>query len=202
LAASAPGANLGDTLAGTSVSIGGLPAPVIYAWSTQVGAVVPFGVSGSSAQVVVQYQGTQSAPATVGVAAASPALFTLNQSGTGQAVAYNQDGTGAVNGPAAPIKIGSSILLYLTGAGQTSPAGADGQLATAPLPVPLLPVTANIGGSTATVTYKGEILGVVNGVMAVVVQIPSGIAAGNAVPVTVSVGGVFTQSGVTIAVKN
>ncbi len=202
LAASTPGANLGDTLAGTGVSIGGLPAPVIYAWSTQVAAVVPFGVSGSSAQVVVQYQGTKSAPATVGVAAASPALFTLNQSGTGQAVAYNQDGTGALNGPAAPIKIGSSILMYITGMGQTNPAGVDGQVATAPLAAPVLPVTATIGGAAATVTYKGEIQGVVNGVMAVVVQIPSGIAAGNAVTVTVTVGGVATQTGVTIAVKN
>ena len=202
LAASTPGANLGDTLAGTSVSIGGLPAPVLYAWSTQVAAVAPFGISGSSAQVVVRYQGTQSAPATVGVAAASPALFTLNQSGTGQAVAYNQDGTGALNGSATPIGAGSSILLYLTGAGQTSPAGVDGQVAAVPLAAPVLPVTATIDGAAAPVTSAREIQGSVNGIMAVVVQIPIGNAPGSAVPVTVQVGGVSTQAGVTIAVKN
>jgi len=34
------------------------------------------------------------------------------------------------------------------------------------------------------------------------VQIPAGVVAGGAVPVTISVGGIAAQSGVTIAVAN
>jgi len=109
---------------------------------------------------------------TVSVAAAAPALFTLNSSGTGQAAAYNQDGSYAVNGPGSPIKIGSSILLYLTGAGQTNPSGADGQIATAPLAAPVLPVTATVGGVAAPVTYKGAIQGVLKTAAAVALFFP------------------------------
>jgi uncharacterized protein (TIGR03437 family) len=201
LTLSPAGSNVGDALAGTSVWINGLPAPVTYTWNTQVAAVVPYALSGSAAQVVVQYENTLSAPASAPVAAASPALFTLNLSGTGQAAAYNEDGTNAVNGAASPIQRGSSIALYITGAGQTNPPGIDGHLASAQPPVPVLPVTATIGGAPATVTYAGGIPGVVDGVMGVIAQVPASIAAGNAVPVSIQVGGVATQAGVTIAVK-
>jgi len=65
-------------------------------------------------------------------AAVSPGLFTLNQSGTGQAAVVNQDGT--INGPNNPAPAGSTIVLYGTGQGQVSPAVADGTAApSAPL---------------------------------------------------------------------
>ncbi|MGD0498864.1 MAG: hypothetical protein ABSC23_10565 [Bryobacteraceae bacterium] len=190
-----------NNLGGARVWFNGAPAPIVYAWNTQVAAVVPYSVSGSTVQVAAQYQNLISAPATVAVAPSSPGLFTLNASGKGQAVALNQDGTNALNGAANPIQRGSSIALYVTGVGQTNPAGADGQLGSAPLPVPAQPVTATIGGLPATVSYQGEIQGVVNGVMLAIVQVPSGIAPGNATPVSVQVNGVSSQAGVTIAVK-
>jgi uncharacterized protein (TIGR03437 family) len=191
-----------NSLAGTRVLFNGVPAPIVYAWNTQVAAAVPYGISGSTAQVIAEYQNQISAAATVQVAPASPGLFTLDQSGKGQAVALNQDGTNAINGAANPIQIGKSIALFVTGVGQTSPAGVDGQLGSAPLPVPALPLTVTIGGAPATVTSKSAIQGVIAGVMLVIAQVPTGITAGNAVPVSVSVGGVSTQSGITLAVKN
>jgi uncharacterized protein (TIGR03437 family) len=65
-----------------------------------------------------------------------------------------------------------------------------------------LPVTATIGGVNAPVTYAGAAPGEVAGVVQVNVQVPAGVATGSAVPVTVSVGGIAAQQGVTISVSN
>jgi uncharacterized protein (TIGR03437 family) len=190
------------SLAGTTVFFNGAAAPVIYTSANQVAAVVPFAISGARAQVVVLYQGQLAAATTLPLAAAAPALFTLDQSGKGQAAAVNQDGTNAVNGAAHPIKIGSYISLYITGAGQTNPPGIDGLPGAVPYPLPALGVTATIGGKQATVQYAGGASGLVAGVMQVNLQIPTGITPGNSVPVTVQVGTATTPTGVTIAVTN
>src|SRR5262249_17600358 len=45
------------SLAGTSVVVNGAAAPVLYTSANQVGAIVPYGVTGTRAQVLVQYLG-------------------------------------------------------------------------------------------------------------------------------------------------
>src|ERR1035438_7849247 len=50
------------SVGGTSVYVNGVLAPMLYASANQVAAVVPFGVSGSLAQLYVQYQNVTSAP--------------------------------------------------------------------------------------------------------------------------------------------
>ena len=191
---------VGTSLAGTSVIIGGTPAPILYTSATQIGAVVPYSVAGPYVQVFVQYQGQTSPPVPMAVAPVVPALFTADSSGKGQAAASNQDGT--VNGPAHPAKVGSYISLWLTGAGQMNPAGVDGQPGAAPLPRPAAAVAVTIGGQSVTPQYAGQAPNVVAGVMQINAQIPSGTQAGNAIPVVVQVGSVSTQAGVTIAVGN
>jgi uncharacterized protein (TIGR03437 family) len=173
---------------------------VLYTSANQVGAIVPFGISGSQVQVTAVYNGQTSAALPASVATAVPALFTLNASGSGQAAAVNQNGS--VNGASAPVKIGDAISLYLTGAGQTNPPGSDGLPGTGPSGGPVLPVTASIGGRTATVQYAGSAQGLVAGVIQVNVIVPTGVTAGAAVPVTVQVGSNNTQPNVTIAVSN
>jgi uncharacterized protein (TIGR03437 family) len=189
------------SVGGTSVYFNGTAGPVLYASSTQVGAIVPFGIDGSTAQVYVSYEGLVSTPVNVAVAAAAPALFTANNSGTGQAAAINW-ADGSYNGGAHPASSGQWVLLYGTGFGQTDPGGVDGAPSLAPvLPLPVLqPVTVTIGGQTADSNYAGGAPYIVQGVMQVNAQIPSGLPAGNAA-VVVSVGGVPTQTGVTVAVS-
>jgi len=187
-------------LAGTAVSFNGIPAPMIYSWTTQVAVVVPYGTTGSTAQVTVTYQGETTAAFSVPIASSAPSLFTLNSTGTGQAAAINQDGI-TINGAAAPARVGDIISLYATGEGQTTPSGVDGKPAQVPLPKPNLPVTVLIGGQNAQVQYAGGAPGEVAGLMQVNAQIPSGIQTGNAVPVIVRVGGVPSQAGVTVAIR-
>jgi uncharacterized protein (TIGR03437 family) len=188
-------------LAGTSVQFNGIPAPMIYTSATQVAAIVPYEITGTSVPVTVTYQGQTSAATLVVVAASAPAIFTLDSTGQGQAAAVNQNGS--INTTSAPALIGSIVSLYATGEGQTTPLGVNGKPATVPLPKPNLPVSVTIGGQTvsaAQIQYAGGAPGLVAGLLQVNVQIPSGVTPGNAVPIAVSVGGKTSQASVTLAV--
>ncbi|MBZ5579046.1 MAG: SMP-30/gluconolactonase/LRE family protein [Acidobacteriia bacterium] len=195
------GANgtVSTSLAGTRVLMGGIPAPILYTSPTQVGAVAPFGLIGSSVAVVAEYLNQATAPQSLAVVAANPGLFTLNYSGKGQAVAVNQ--TGQLNTSSSPAAVGSQLLLYASGLGQTSPTGTDGLLGTAPLPAAAQPVHVTIGGQPATVISATGVAGQLAGLMQVTVQVPAGITTGAAVPVTVQVGSATSASGVTVAVS-
>jgi len=171
------------SLSGTRVLFNGTPAPIIYASATQVAAIVPYETTGANVQVVAQYGNQTSAAVSVPVASSNPGVFTLDSSGKGQAAA---------------ITTGSVVTLYVTGEGQTSPAGLDGLPAPNPAPKPVLPVTVTIGGQNANVQYAGGAPGLVEGVMQVNATIPSGVT--GAAPVVVKVGTASSQPGVTIAV--
>jgi len=198
----------GDQLAGTTVSFRGVSAPIYYASATQVAAIVPYEISGStSVPVEVSYQGQLSAPFNVSFAPVSPGLFTANATGAGQAAAINVvDGT--LNTAANPVKIGAYISLYATGEGQTSPNGIDGKLSPSmlPIPAPVQKVTATVGGIAATVAYAGAVPGVVAGLMQVNIQIPASstnattgvittLTPGGYVPVILTVGSTSTVAG-------
>jgi uncharacterized protein (TIGR03437 family) len=190
-----------NQLAGVSVTFNGIPAPLIYVSSTLVAAVAPYELQGAStANIAVTYQGAISATTAVPVTSAAPGIFTANTTGLGQAAAVNQNGS--LNSASNPAGRGSFISLYVTGEGQTLPSGIDGKIAvTPPYPRPMQPVTVTIGGVAATVTYAGGAPTAVAGLMQVNVQIPANAPTGAAVPVTVSVGQIAAQSGVTIAVN-
>ncbi|MEP6715058.1 MAG: IPT/TIG domain-containing protein [Terriglobia bacterium] len=190
----------GTQLAGTTVTINGQAAPIIYTSSSIVAAIVPYSVNGrSSVPVSISYQGKVTANRTLPVALTAPGVFTADASGSGQAAAVNQDGT--LNGVAHPAPIGSIVAFYLTGEGQTNPAGVDGKLANAaPYPAPLQNVSVTVNGLSASIAYAGAAPTLVAGVMQLNVQIPSGVDPNSAVPVNVSIGGTFSQL-VTIAVS-
>jgi uncharacterized protein (TIGR03437 family) len=185
-------------LAGTRVLFNGVAAPVIYAWEPLASAVVPYGIADGPLQVVVEYQGVQSAPLQVQVAADSPGLFTSDAGGKGQAAALNENGTFNMANASAPA--GSIVSLFATGEGLTTPAGVDGKAGSSPLPRPRLNVQAVIDGQLAEVLYAGGVLGAVAGVMQVDVRVPAGTRAGS-VPLSIMVGTVTSQPGVTIAVS-
>jgi uncharacterized protein (TIGR03437 family) len=187
------------TVAETRVLFNGIPGPILYSWTNQVSAIVPYTVTGAAADVVVEYRGQKSLPVSVPVAASAPAIFTSNSSGSGQAAAFNQDGS--VNGSAHPAPIGNVVVLFATGEGATSPAGTDGKPAAVPLPKPVQLVEATIDGKPAEVQYAGAAPGLVAGVIQVNVKIPDGVSVGSSVPVILRVGGTGSPSGVTIAVS-
>jgi uncharacterized protein (TIGR03437 family) len=193
------------TAGGVRVLFDGIAAPMQYAAENQVAPIVPYSVAGKTSTVVqLEYNGVRTPAIALPVAAASPALFTLNGSGLGQAAAFNQDGS--LNTSATPAAKGSVVVLYATGEGQTSPAGVDGKIAgDLPLPVPTGTVTVLVGGppgvgKSAAVLYAGAAPTLVAGVLQMNVVIPEDAPSGN-VPISFTVNGVSSSELATIAVK-
>ncbi len=124
-----PSGFLSTALANTQVFFDDNPAPLLYASSGQLNAVVPFAVAGRDhTEVVITNSGQASLALDLAVTNSAPALFTMDSTGKGQAAVLNQDGS--LNGDLNPAGRGSIIVLYATGGGETSPAGIDGLLAT------------------------------------------------------------------------
>jgi uncharacterized protein (TIGR03437 family) len=191
------------SLGGTQVFVNGNPAPLTYVAKGQINAVIPYEVApAQTASVVVVYQGNASAASQIAIAAVKPGIFTGNSSGHGQGAILNQDYS--VNGPANPAPRGQYVIIYGTGEGVTTPPGMDGRVsATAGTPLPNVAAscTATIGGQPATVAYCGEAAELTSGVLQLNVLVPQSVTPGGAVPVTVTIGGVTSQAGVTLAVQ-
>jgi uncharacterized protein (TIGR03437 family) len=190
---------LSSRLGETRVLFDGVASPLVFAADGQISAVVPYAVAGSaSVEVLVEFFGVLSAPVTVAVTAASPALFTVNSQGWGPAAALNQDYR--LNTAQNPAPRGSVVLLFATGEGMTDQA-ADGVLATPPLPRPLLPITVTVGGRPAEVLYAGAAPGLVAGVMQINARIPDDAPTGDGVMVVVDAGEIPGARWVTLAVR-
>lgn len=193
---------LTKTLGGVRVLFDDVPAPMVFAWSSQLSAIVPFGVAGKSeTRVRVEYDGRRSNEVVLPVAAAAPGIFSLNASGEGSGAIFNQDGT--VNTPATPAPAGSVIVIYATGAGQTSPAGEDGKInpAVLPLPAPVNRVRVFVAGSEAEILYAGNPPYLVHGALQVNARIPANTPAGAFIPLVLQVGGAQSQRNLYVSVR-
>src|SRR5688572_17201692 len=185
------------SLAGTRVLFDGIAAAMIYTSAAQVSAVVPYGLAGQSrTEVRVEYNGHISEPVSLPVATASPGVFTVNSTGTGQVAALNQNGS--VNGSGSPAEAGSVVIIFATGGGSTNPGTADGAVVTG-APRLQADVAVAIGGASAEVLYAGSAPFLVSGVVQINARVPPGLS-GSALPVRITVAGVASQGGVTLAV--
>jgi uncharacterized protein (TIGR03437 family) len=192
-----PDGKIATNLGGAQVMFDGVAAPVIYASSTQVNAVVPYEVSGSSAtNVSVLFGGTTIAAGAYAVAPASPGIFTV---GEGEAAVLNQDHS--LNSPANPAARGSIIQIYGTGAGATTPAGVTGEITGSASKIPLLPAKVTIGGTAATVVYAGSAPDAISGLVQVNAIVPMNVTPGPSLPIVVSIGDSPSQKNVAIAVQ-
>jgi uncharacterized protein (TIGR03437 family) len=190
---------IGTSLGGTEVFFNSFHAPILYSSAGQVSVIVPYELAGaSSTNVQVEYAGKESAAVDVRVIDAVPGIFTLNLDGQGAII--NQDGT--VNSTKNGAPVGSTVSIYATGGGQTSPAGVDGAISAdkLPLPEPVENVSVEIGGLPATVAYAGAAPGEVSGLLQVNATIPAGVPKGTSVPVVITVGTAASQAGVTVFV--
>jgi uncharacterized protein (TIGR03437 family) len=186
---------------GAQAQFDGVTAPLLSAQSGQVTAVVPYEVSGNpSTQLQVSYQGQSSIAVAVPVAAAAPGIFTVDGSGNGQGLIANEDGS--ANAPGNAASVGTTVVVYATGEGQTIPVGVDGKLGDpATPPVPILPVTATVGGLDAPVGAASGISGMTAGYLQVSVQIPPDVMVGDSVPIVLNIGGITSQANVTLALQ-
>ena len=112
----------------------------------------------------------------------------------------------SVNSATNPARKGSVVVLFVTGEGQTVPAGVDGKLAAGSLPKPSAPITVHLGGppgigTDAQVQYAGAAPGLVAGVMQINLVIPPDAPSGN-VPLYFSVGNANSIDMTSVAIQD
>ncbi len=187
-----------SNIGGTQVLFDGVAAPFIYALAGQSSVVVPYEVAGKQ-QTMVQYvfNGIASNTIAVPVTPTAPAIFAADATGTGPGLILNQDSS--LNTAKNPAAAGSEIQILATGGGTIVGGATDGALSTS-AGKQTLPVTATVGGKTATVVYAGPAPDEVSGVMQVNLIVPPGLGSGPQ-PVILMVNGVASQSGITVAIQ-
>lgn len=189
---------LPNSLQGVSVTVDGLPAYLDYVSPTQVNALVPDDDTLGPVPVQVTAGGVASNVVTVQKSLFAPAFLTFDGTHVAALHAdYSPIGApnllaGAVTTPARP---GEIVLLYGVGFGPAQPPQPSGQLVTTATPL-ANGVQIAIGGQTAPVAYAGLTGSGLYQFNVTVPQLPSGDAA-----VGATIGGVSTQTGVSITVQ-
>ena len=170
---------LPSALNGTSVTIGGKNAPLMYVGPGQINAQVPVDVPAGQQAVVVKSVVGAGTSFNVTVAATAPAIFF---SAAGAAVLKNADFS--VVSAANPAKAGDVILVYCTGLGATSASLATGTVVPSTTTANTsVPVTATIGGKPATVTYAMASPGFA-GLYQVALTVPAGVTGSSPIVLT------------------
>jgi uncharacterized protein (TIGR03437 family) len=200
-ASSAASVPLPSNLSGLSMDFGGSVAtPLFFVSPYQVNAQVPWELSGQTQTTLDVTVGgiadTSSVP--VSLTAYAPGIFTINGQGTGQGAILNYPSY-QVSDSSNPAIAGTTVLIvYCTGLGPVSNQPADGAAPSGLSETLTVPVVT-VGGVSAPVLFSGLAPSLV-GVYQVNVQLPAGVASGSAVPLTISIGGVASNTA-TIAVQ-
>lgn len=169
--------------------------PLFYASAGQANIQIPWEAAGESQTTLAAATGPSNAPGmaqTVSLAPAAPGIFTMNSQGTGQGAIL--DASYHLVDASNPAAGGSTVLIYCTGLGTVNnqpPTGSPASL-TDPSPT-LTPPTVTIGGVQASVSFSGLAPGYV-GLYQVNVQVPAGLSANNAIPVTMSMAGAASNT--------
>lgn len=189
---------LPSQLSGTLVTIGGVAAPLLYAGSGQINAIIPYGLPvNTGTQVIVQQGNAYTTPQPIVLAAAAPAIFTKSGAGNGQGIIIDYV-SGMYAAPGSPAQDGDAIVIYAEGLGATTPAAANGQPATTSPLLEVPGVSLTIGGQSARVDFAGVAPGY-SGFYQINATVPNGVH-GNALPVVLTVAGQSSPP-VTMAVQ-
>ena len=189
---------LPTALEGVSVLMDGEPSPLLYVRETQINAQVPYEIAGrSSVQLAVSYGSIDSHRATLAVSPARPALFLIP--GSRSAIVLNEDGR--LNSASQPARLGESVTLFGTGQGETSPPSGTGQMAPVMSAHRIEEASVMVGGSAAEVVSAGLAPGFA-GVFLIQVRIPDTATTGEETPVSVTIQGESSPTGVVMSIAS
>jgi len=215
---------LSNTLDNVTVRFNGVQAPLYFVSPNQINAQVPWEVvpvtapgSSGTVQMVVNRNGTPSAPATYAAATIDPGIFAITLdsggnvigTGVGQAIAYGNTDyqfaapPGSINGYTThAAKIGDPLTLAIlaTGLGPVDAPVQTGNGVTTAINTVTKPEVL-VGGVSAQVVFSG-VYPVSPGVYQLNIIIQPGTPTGNAVPLQIRMNGITTTNKVTIAVTN
>jgi uncharacterized protein (TIGR03437 family) len=155
-----PDGRVPTSLAGTTVTFGGVAAPLLSVQAQKIVCIAPFSVTSKGATLQVQSGGALSNSIVLPTAlTAIEPLATVNQDG-------------ATNSAAHPAAAGSIVTVYVAGFGQTNPAGVDGQIVAGTGSLTVSQFGVNISGQAAQILYAGPAPGEVAGVTQINFRVP------------------------------
>jgi uncharacterized protein (TIGR03437 family) len=185
--ASALAVPLPMSVADTSVTVNGVPAPLLFESPGQINAQVPWEIAAGPATVIVRTRGALSPPVNITVQSAAPGLFTDQN---GYAAALNADGS--VNSTGNPAAAGSIISVFFTGQGPVTSAVDDGAAPpTGETDSATSAMSATIGASQAQIQFAG-LAPLYPGVAQMNLKVPS--LASGIYPLTIVIGGTGSNS--------
>jgi uncharacterized protein (TIGR03437 family) len=179
---------LPHSLAGVTLSINRVVAPLLFVSPNQINAQVPFGVPVGPSVATLHVSAAPDVSIQFSLASAAPGIFV---DGASQARARNADGS--INTPGNPAAAGSRVSVFVTGLGAVDPSVEDGVPAPANVAVRAVhPVTAKIGQSDSAVIFAGLSAESV-GVYRVDLVVPR--TNGGLYPVVITVNGIDSNAG-------
>jgi uncharacterized protein (TIGR03437 family) len=156
---------IATTLAGTTVTFDGVPAPLLSVQSGRIVCIAPFAVGDSGFPLpLMQVQSNMVLANAIRLGTVATAIGAL--------AVVNPDGSG--NSPDHPTPPNSIVTMYVTGLGQTTPPSVDGEVSVAgPRKFQVGPIHVNIDGSDAEVAYIGAAPGQVSAITQIDFRVPA-----------------------------
>ena len=161
-------------LGGTSVTVDGLPASLLYVSPTQINLLIPFELSGDTIEIVITTPAGPSEAITVEFGEVQPGIFFDVVTGLG-ALRNAADGVSIWE---KPLPVGAAAAVFCAGLGGVEPAVGSGFPAPFdPLAETILPVEAEIDGQPVNVLFSGLAPGFA-GLYQVNIQLPPDLPPG------------------------
>jgi uncharacterized protein (TIGR03437 family) len=175
-------------LANSCLTVNGQPIPLIFVSSSQINAQMPFQAVGQETIVFHGPSGT-SDNFNITVQPTAPAVFLSGVAGpqTNLPTVIRLD-NGLLATDSNPIHRNDTLVIYLTGLGQTNPPGLTGYPSPGdPLSTALVAPVVSIGGVTLPVLWAGQTPGAV-GLGQINVTVPASTPVGLGLPLTITQG--------------
>jgi len=162
-------------VAGASMTVNGVLAPILFASTGQVNIQIPWETPTGTATIAARFKGVTGNSITATVGAYAPGIF----------VTVYPDGSLTTGKPAAA---GDILVIYANGLGAVTPAVATGAASPGTPATTTQVPTVRIGGVNAEVQFSGLTPGLA-GLYQVNVRVPSGFPVGGSTPVVLTIGG-------------
>jgi uncharacterized protein (TIGR03437 family) len=196
-------APLPRTLGDTEVSIAGRLLPLSYVSEGEVRAILPYTLDNDTTYPILVRRGASvSLPALVVVTRSVPAIYTVDDSGSGQGRIYvtAADGSEHIADASSPARAGDTLRIVCAGLGRVNPQVDEGAMGPAgPQAAALAGVSLTIGGEEAPASSAILAPGLI-GIYSVTATVPAGLPPSPRTPVVLTANGVASQP-VTISVE-
>jgi uncharacterized protein (TIGR03437 family) len=180
-----------------SVSVGGRVAPLFSVANVngmeQINFQIPMGLNSSGpVPVQVNYNGSVGTFG-VSVTQVQPGSFEYVPVGSSTSYAAVLKPDGSTSGPSSPVSRGTTVAMFLTGLGSTSPSLETSQPGPVPPAITDYEPDVTLNGFSAPIAFSGAAPGFI-GLEQINFVIPSGVPVGSSIVLSVSANGVASQN--------